>query len=368
MRRNESTQPRGPACLRPPRSAAEQSPRRCCEVEDSSSTSRSAQGSSSSARSAVQRGRRRVALDRARARRSALVGESGCGKSTTGRAILRLHEPTSGAVAFDGRTSPRCRTRSCGTPRARCRSSSRIRMPRSIPRMTVATIIAEPLHVHGWQPARPRRVAELLELVGLTREHADRYPHEFSGGQRQRIGIARALALDPQLVVLDEPVSALDVSIQAQVLNLLQRAPGRLRAGLPVHRARPRGGRHICDRVAVMYLGTIVETGTGTTFFEQPLHPYTQALLSAVPIPDPGWAAGADRAQGDVPSPAHPPIGLPVPHPLLAAPGARRRRPAPVHRGVPAAGPGGRRAGSTGRRATSRGSARCCRVRGLADE
>jgi peptide/nickel transport system ATP-binding protein/oligopeptide transport system ATP-binding protein len=241
-----------------------------------------------------------------------LVGESGCGKSTTARTVLQFLRATSGSVRYRGEELT---TRS----RAQLRPTRReVQMvfqdpfASLDPLMPVGDIVGEPLHVHGlWDRGGPERVAELLRLVGLNPEHRSRYPHEFSGGQRQRIGIARALALEPKVLVLDEPVSALDVSIQAGIVNLLDELQERLGLGYLFIAHDLSVVRHISHRVAVMYLGKIVETGTRQDVYERPSHPYTQALLSAVPIPNPNLERKRRRIilQGDVPSATDPPSG-----------------------------------------------------------
>ncbi len=242
-----------------------------------------------------------------------LVGESGCGKSTAGRTILRLYDATDGRIEFDGTDIADLSGEDLRNARPRMQMIFQDPQACLNPRMTVGSIIGEPLEEHGiWTKAeRTTRVRELLDAVGLNPSFANRYPHEFSGGQRQRIGIARALALEPDFIVCDEPIAALDVSIQAQVVNLLEDLQEKLGLTYLFISHDLSMVRHICDRVAVMYLGKVMELAPREPLYNTPRHPYTQALLSAVPIPKPEIEATRQRTilTGDVPSPANPPTG-----------------------------------------------------------
>ncbi|MFB8438622.1 ABC transporter ATP-binding protein [Streptomyces niveus] len=243
-----------------------------------------------------------------------VVGESGCGKSTVARMLVNLERPTSGEIRYKGEDITRLSGRALKAVRRNIQMVFQDPYTSLNPRMTIGDIIGEPFDIHpevAPKGDRRRRVQDLLDVVGLNPEYINRYPHQFSGGQRQRIGIARGLALRPEIIVADEPVSALDVSVQAQVINLMERLQNEFDLSYVFIAHDLSIVRHISDRVGVMYLGRIIEIGTDTQIYDHPTHPYTQALLSAVPVPDPAAREGRERIilTGEVPSPAHPPSG-----------------------------------------------------------
>jgi oligopeptide/dipeptide ABC transporter ATP-binding protein len=253
-----------------------------------------------------------VTFDVMRGETLGIVGESGCGKSTTARLLMRLMAPTAGSIEFDGREIADAKGAELKALRREVQMIFQDPYSSLNPRKTVGTIISEPYAIHGLhkgEGARKKAVQDIMDIVGLNPEHYNRYPHEFSGGQRQRIGVARALALRPKVIIADEPVSALDVSIQAQILNLLRDLQRELGLTLVFIAHDLSVVRHMCDRIAVMYLGKIVELASATELYAHPRHPYTGALMSAVPVADPRLAAAKKRQilTGDVPSPTNPP-------------------------------------------------------------
>ncbi len=242
-----------------------------------------------------------------------LVGESGCGKSTLGRTVIRLYEPTGGTIKFKGEDITKLRGEALRAKRREMAMIFQDPYASLDPRQTVGDIVGEPIDIHGLAKGRERqnRIYELLNVVGMNPQFADRYPHEFSGGQRQRIGIARALAVEPTFIVCDEPISALDVSIQAQIINLLERLQSKFDLTYLFIAHDLSVVKHISNRIGVMYLGKIMEVAPGQQLYRRPRHPYTGSLLSAIPIPDPVIERGRERVilQGDVPSPVNPPSG-----------------------------------------------------------
>jgi oligopeptide transport system ATP-binding protein len=255
-----------------------------------------------------------VSFDIRRGETLGLVGESGCGKTTLGRCILQLERPTEGDILYDGQSLSKLERSALNRMRRKIQVIFQDPYSSLNPRMTIGDIIAEPIYVHGLEPdpaKRQERVRELLSVVGLNSKFASRYPHEMSGGQRQRVGIARALALNPEFIVCDEAISALDVSIQAQVINLLEDLRDKFQLTYLFIAHDLSVVRHISDRVAVMYLGRVVELANCDELFDNPLHPYTRALLQAIPVPDPDveHARAHKSLEGEVPSPMHPPSG-----------------------------------------------------------
>ncbi|MEU5423546.1 ABC transporter ATP-binding protein [Streptomyces sp. NPDC001407] len=255
-----------------------------------------------------------VSFDLRRGETLGIVGESGCGKSTVAKLLVNLERPTSGRISYKGQDITKLSGRALKAVRRNIQMVFQDPYTSLNPRMTVGDIIGEPFEIHpevAPKGSRRQKVRDLLDVVGLNPEHINRYPHQFSGGQRQRIGIARGLALRPEVIVCDEPVSALDVSVQAQVVNLLERLQAEFDLSYVFIAHDLSVVRHISDRVAVMYLGRLAEVGTDAQIYEHPTHPYTQALLSAVPVPDPRARGRRERIllAGDVPSPAHPPSG-----------------------------------------------------------